>query len=126
MPKKEILIVDDDPEVRQAMGAFLTFCGFDTRDASHGEEAVVKARDKRPDVVLMDIQMPVMDGWDACEVIKKDPRLKGTSVIMVTCLDTVNDLERAFNAGADSYVNKPVDLDRLLTQIRIFTGPEAR
>jgi two-component system response regulator MprA len=113
---QRILIVDDEPAVREALQRSLAFEGYDTEVAVDGADALEKATAYRPDLVVLDIQMPRMDGLTAAR------RIRGagdtTPILMLTARDTVGDRVTGLDAGADDYLVKPFELDELFARIR--------
>jgi CheY-like chemotaxis protein len=92
--------------------------GYDLDIAVDGEDALAKIQIKQPDLVLMDIMMPRMNGIECCERIKSDPRLKHIKIIMVTTKSEYERVKEAFAAGCDDYVTKPIDKSELITKMR--------
>ena len=115
MPK--LLLVEDNPENRDMLSRRLVRRGFELCFAADGAEAVTCTREQRPDLVLMDLSLPVMDGWEATRRIKADPQTGNIPVIALTAHAMAGDREKALAAGCDDYDTKPVDLPRLLTKI---------
>lgn len=115
MPK--LLLVEDNPENRDMLSRRLIRRGFDLCFAENGAEAVARALEHKPDLVLMDLSLPVMDGWEATRKIKADPQTSDIPVIALTAHAMAGDRERALAAGCDDYDTKPVDLPRLLNKI---------
>jgi len=115
MSAGRILIVDDEPQIRRIMRATLIGEGYEVDDARTGEEALVKVREFRPDLVLLDINMPGMGGLAACREIRADTSI---GVIMLTVRDSEADKVAALDAGADDYVAKPFSTPELLARIR--------
>ncbi|MEU6817496.1 response regulator transcription factor [Streptomyces sp. NPDC046860] len=113
---QRILIVDDEPAVREALERSLAFEGYDTRVAVDGADALEQAGDYRPDLVVLDIQMPRMDGLTAARRIRSTGDL--TPILMLTARDTVGDRVTGLDAGADDYLVKPFELDELFARIR--------
>ncbi|MBQ0987824.1 response regulator transcription factor [Streptomyces sp. F63] len=111
-----ILIVDDEPAVRDALRRSLAFEGYGTRTAVDGLDALARAEEYRPDLVLLDILMPRMDGLTAARRL----RASGSTVpiLMLTARDTVGDRVTGLDAGADDYLVKPFELDELLARVR--------
>ncbi|HAF92744.1 MAG TPA: two-component system sensor histidine kinase/response regulator, partial [Pseudomonas sp.] len=118
---KKLLLVDDDMRNIYALSAQLEELGFDIHLANNGREAL-EALDESPDfdIVLMDIMMPEMDGFAATEEIRKDPRLAKLPIIAVTAKAMKDDQDRCLRAGANDYLAKPIDLDRLFSLIRVW------
>jgi len=108
MPQ-QILIVDDNPQNRQLAGDILTFHGYAVTVASDGLEGVVLAERLHPDLVLLDIQMPGLDGFAALIRLRENPATRGMKVIALTALAMQGDRERILAAGFDGYLSKPVN-----------------
>ena len=109
-----ILLVEDNPENRDMLSRRLIRRGYEIEFAEDGEEAVRKAREASPALILMDLSLPVMDGWEATRRIKADAATAAIPVIALTAHAMASDRERALEAGCDDYDTKPVDLERLL------------
>ena len=109
-----ILLVEDNPENRDMLSRRLIRRGYEIEFAEDGEEAVRKARDVLPSLILMDLSLPVMDGWEATRRIKADAATSAIPVIALTAHAMASDRQRALDAGCDDYDTKPVDLERLL------------
>ncbi len=107
------LIVDDETSLRITMGAALRKAGFNVVEAENGRHALSLFRDERPDLVLLDVVMPEMDGFETCSAIRTYPEGAYTQVLMVTGLDDTESINRAFDAGADGFIPKPVNLAML-------------
>lgn len=119
-----ILVADDRDTNRQLLTRLLGTVGFATREAVNGEDALRMIREWKPRVVLMDMTMPVMDGYEATRVIKSTPELKNTAVIAVTASAFEEDRRRIFTAGADGYLSKPFKEEDLFENIRLLTGAD--
>jgi CheY-like chemotaxis protein len=113
-----ILLVEDNPENRDMLSRRLIRRGYQMSFAMDGAQAVQMTRAELPDLVLMDLSLPVMDGWEATRQLKADPATRAIPVIALTAHAMVGDRERAIAAGADDYDTKPVDLERLLQKIQ--------
>ena len=113
-----ILLVEDNPENRDMLSRRLIRRGFEVEFAEDGAEAVRKAHDANPALILMDLSLPVMDGWEATRRIKADEATRGIPVIALTAHAMASDRDLAFKAGCDDYDTKPVDLERLLGKIQ--------
>ena len=107
-----ILVVDDEPDIREAISELLEQEGYEVVGAGDGAEALSKARATRPTVVLLDLMMPGMNGWEFCARQRGDPELAGIPVIVVSALG------RAPGVTAADYIQKPFDLDALLKAVR--------
>jgi two-component system alkaline phosphatase synthesis response regulator PhoP len=114
---KKALVVDDSPTVRQVQKTLLDQQGYQVFTAEDGLEGVRLARAERPDVVLLDVVMPLMDGVECCRRIKRDRDLQGTTVFMVTGKEELAQLRAAYAAGCDGYLTKPLDVQELLVKI---------
>jgi two-component system cell cycle response regulator DivK len=118
MPK--ILIVEDNEMNRDMLSRRLERRGFAIVMAVDGQQGVDMARSEKPDLILMDMSLPVMDGWTATQTIKGDAELKGIPVIALTAHAMEGDREKAMSAGCDDYDTKPIELPRLLEKIGKF------
>jgi two-component system cell cycle response regulator DivK len=117
---KTILVVEDQEDNRQILRDLLGSAGFRMIEAHDGEQALNVARSERPNLILMDIQLPILDGYEATRSIKRDPELKHIPVIAVTSYALSGDEERAREAGCDGYVAKPYSPRDLLARIGQF------
>ncbi|MGF1464053.1 MAG: response regulator [Maricaulaceae bacterium] len=115
------LIVEDNEFNRDILERRLRRRGFEVFCAVDGEDGVDKAIELRPDVILMDVNLPIMSGWDATRAIKADPASQHIPVIALTARAFKSDIEESFAAGCDAYEPKPVDFDRLLETIARVT-----
>ena len=115
--KERVLIVDDEPVNQELLEAFLIGCDYDLDFAADGAEALEKVKSFEPDLVLLDVMMPKMSGFEVCEQIKKDAQTAGTMVLMVTALGELGDVERAVKVGCDDYLSKPVNKAELLKRV---------
>ena len=118
--KKRILVVEDQLDNRQILRDLLTNAEFDIVEAENGEEAIASAQASRPDLILMDIQLPILDGYEATRRLKADPDLKSIPIIVVTSYALSGDQEKARLAGCDDYVAKPFSPRLLLTKIKEY------
>lgn len=123
MPK--ILLVEDNELNRDMLSRRLERKGFEVVLAEDGAAAVTTARAESPDLVLMDMSLPVMDGWTATRQLKADERLHAVPVIALTAHAMAGDREKAMEAGCDDYDTKPVDFKRLLGKIQTLLGLSA-
>ena len=113
-----VLIVEDHSELRQLYAQQLTLCGFDVIEAENGAEAIAYTAARVPDVVLMDLSMPVVDGWEATRRLKSDKRTAHIPVVALTAHDGSGELQRATRAGCDWFVPKPCPPDALIVEVR--------
>lgn len=117
-----ILLVEDNPENRDMLGRRLTRRSHQVTFAVDGAEAIAFVKEQQPDLVLMDLSLPVIDGWEAIRRIKADPQTAAIPIIALTAHAMAGDRERALDAGADDYDTKPVELERLLGKIETLSA----
>jgi two-component system alkaline phosphatase synthesis response regulator PhoP len=116
--KKRIMVVDDEPDIVQVIRIILQNEGFDVHVAGNGREAVEMAKEVKPDLILMDVMMPEMDGWEACKRIKGDPETKDIIVSMLTVKSQdENKVKSLDDAMADWHIAKPVRGKRLIQTV---------
>jgi two-component system cell cycle response regulator DivK len=115
-----ILVVEDQMDNRQILRDLLGNAGYDLVEAENGEEALAAVKKQRPDLILMDIQLPVMDGYEATRRLKTDPATKSIPIIVVTSYALSGDEGKAREAGCDAYVTKPYSPRQLLAKVREF------
>ena len=120
---RRILVVDDQEDNRRILRDLLTNSGFEVVQAETGEQAVALAEARAPDLILMDIQLPDIDGYEATRRIKAKPALRATPLIVVTSYALSGDEAKALAAGADAYVSKPFSPRAVLAKIREFLPP---
>jgi two-component system cell cycle response regulator DivK len=113
-----VLIAEDQQELRQLYAEHLTLSGFDVIQAVNGAEAIDLTSSQLPDVILMDLSMPVVDGWEATKRLRADSRTKHIPVVALTAHDGSGELQRATSAGCDWFVPKPCPPDALITEVR--------
>jgi len=118
--RQRILAVDDQEDNRRILRDLLTSAGFDVLEAKTGEEAVATAEAEVPALILMDIQLPGIDGYEATRRIKANPKLRTIPLIVVTSYALSGDETKAMSAGADAYVSKPFSPRALLAKVREF------
>jgi CheY-like chemotaxis protein len=112
-----VLVVEDYQDAREMYAAYLQFSGFAVAEATNGVEAIEKAQTLIPDIVLMDLALPRMDGWEATRRLKTSEKTQAIPVIALTAHAMAADLEKALQAGCDDYDTKPIELRRLLGKI---------
>ena len=117
---RRILVVEDNEENRRLLRDLLTGNGYDMLEALTGEDGVAITERERPDLILMDIQLPGMDGYQATRLIKGNPALRHIPIIAVTSYALSGDDVKALEAGADAYVTKPFSPRQLLAKIREY------
>src|SRR4029077_5737663 len=117
---KCILVVEDQPDNRRILRDMLSNAGYELVEAESGEEALTAVEAQRPDLILMDIQLPVMDGYETTRRIKADPESKAIPIIAVTSYALIGDEAKALAAGCNAYVTKPYSPRALLAKIQEF------
>ena len=118
--RKRILVVEDQEDNRRIIRDLLRHAGFDVIEVGDGEKALTAASTHRPDVILMDIQLPLLDGYEATRRIKADPALRHIPIIVITSYALSGDETEARAAGCDAYMAKPFSPRALLAKIREY------
>jgi CheY-like chemotaxis protein len=116
--RPRVLVVDDYPDAREMYSEYLEFSGFDVIQAVNGMEALQRAVDAAPDIILMDLSLPVMDGWEATRRLKEDARTHGIPVVALTGHALAGISDGAMKAGCDAFVTKPCLPEDLVKEIR--------
>ena len=111
-------LVDDAPDIRMLLRAIVSRCGYDIREAGNGREALALLDDVAPDLVLLDVQMPEMDGWETLAALRADPRSAEVPVILCTVKSHLDDMRRGWQAGCDGFLVKPFDVGDMVARIR--------
>jgi|SRR5208282_2305003 len=117
-----VCVAEDNQESRTLLRKVLTFCGLEIIEAADGSECLNMVKEQRPDLILMDLQMPVMDGYTAIKSLKNNPGTKNIPIIAVTSFAMAGDREKAIEAGADDYISKPIDVKQLTEQIKKYVA----
>ena len=115
----DILIVDDEASIREMLTVHFDLAKYTFREADNGEAALAALSDKVADVVVLDLMMPVMDGFEACRQIRANPRMAMTYIVMLTAKDSVEDRVAGLDMGADAYMTKPFEPAELMAQNRV-------
>ena len=115
MPK--LLLIEDNEQNRDALARRLQRRGYDVIMAVDGQQGIAMAQSELPDLILMDLNLPDVDGWEATQIIKKTPKTQAIPIMAMTAHAIAGDQERALQAGCDDYHAKPVEFTRLLEQI---------
>ena len=118
LPQSTVLIVDDNPQNVELLQAFLESLPVKLVTAVDGLDALKKVDEHNPDLVLLDIMMPQMSGFQVCRKLKGDPKTKDIQILMVTALNELGDIEQATECGTDDFVSKPVNKFELLTRVK--------
>jgi two-component system alkaline phosphatase synthesis response regulator PhoP len=114
----KILIAEDEPDIRELVAFTLRFAGYEVVAASNGEEAVQTASREFPDLILMDVRMPRMTGYDACRVMKASAELKDIPVVFLSAKGQESEIQAGLEAGAEEYLLKPFAPDQLTDRVR--------
>ncbi|MDB5255905.1 MAG: response regulator [Chitinophagaceae bacterium] len=118
LQNKWVLIVDDDERNTFALGSYLEAMNMKVTIAGNGEEAISSLqKENKPDIILLDMMMPVMDGYETLSILKQNPSLKHIPVIAVTAKAMVGDKEKCLDAGAWDYMSKPMDMKTLMDKL---------
>jgi CheY-like chemotaxis protein len=117
-----VLIVEDQPDLRHLYARQLAISGFDVIEAENGADAITHTASHGPDVILMDLSLPVVDGWEATRRLKNDERTAHIPVVALTAHDGSGELQRATRAGCDWFVPKPCPPDALIVEVRRVLG----
>jgi len=116
--ESKILIIDDDPDALETMSAILETRDYQVFTALSGSEGIDKAVKEKPDLIIMDVMMPGLDGFATCKMIKENEETKDIPVILITGKELVHDMEKVRAAGAKEFMIKPIDWDKLFLKIK--------
>lgn len=120
--KKKILIVDDEYFLAEVIKSRLVVLGYDVEIAEHGEAALAFLKNEIPDLILMDVMMPVLDGWETTKRIKADEHLKKIPVVFLTARAQHEDHLKASEVGGDDYLSKPFEAEELVAKVKKWAG----
>jgi two-component system, cell cycle response regulator DivK len=121
--RPRVLLVDDYPDAREMYSEYLQYSGFDVIEAGNGVEALERAADSAPDVILMDLSLPVMDGWEATRRLKADRTTAEIPVVVLTGHTLAGSFDGAMRAGCDAFVSKPCLPEDLVKEIKKVLKP---
>jgi len=116
----KILIAEDERDIRDLVAFTLRFAGHEVFAASNGEEAVELAPKVNPDLILMDVRMPRMTGYEACKILKEDPNLKDIPVVFLSAKGQENEIQQGLASGAEDYLLKPFAPDQLTSRVKMI------
>lgn len=122
--KPLVLVVEDYQDAREMYAAYLEFSGYRVAEATNGVEAIEQARELMPDIILMDLALPKMDGWEATRQLKSDARTRNIPIVALTGHALAGHAEGARQAGCDSFVTKPCLPDALVAEIKRMLGAQ--
>ena len=111
--------MDDEEEVRTSVGEFLVGQGYDAVEAADGEEALAKCFTEKPDLLLLDLRLPKVDGYQVCQTLKGNPITSVIPIIMITALNSTSQKVKGIEYGADDYIEKPFDLEELSARMKM-------
>jgi len=120
MKGKKILVVDDEVDLVETIRFSLEVEGFETMVAYHGEEALSLARKENPDLIILDLMLPKLDGYKVCRLLKFDERYKHIPILMLTAKAQEKDRLLGKETGADDYMTKPFDIDHLMEKVKFY------
>lgn len=121
-----VLVIDDEAEITEIVETFLTEAGYTVTVENSPANAVDKAREFKPDIILLDIMMPGTDGYEVCKQIKEIPELGSVPIVFLTGKDRADDMGRSFKVGGDMFIKKPFSCERLLEIVNIVVMSSAR
>jgi two-component system alkaline phosphatase synthesis response regulator PhoP len=116
--KPRVLIADDNPQGVELLEAYLAECDYDIATAADGEATLQKVYSWKPDLILLDIMMPRLSGFEVCKRLRANPATRDIAVLMVTALDQATDVETAVEAGTDDFITKPINKTELLLRVK--------
>lgn len=122
MPRKKILIVDDEPDLVHMISNRLKASGYEVLSALDGQAGLALAKATRPDLIILDLMLPRMDGYKVCSYIKKDSRYSKIPILLFSAKAQEEDIKMGAEAGADAYIVKPFDAQALLDKIKELLG----
>jgi two-component system alkaline phosphatase synthesis response regulator PhoP len=114
----KILVAEDEPDIRDLLAFTLKYGGFEVITVANGLEAIEQATKSEPDMILLDVRMPRMTGYEACKVLKKDPKTAGIPIVFLSAKGQEAEVDRGIEAGAIDYILKPFAPDTLITHIK--------
>jgi two-component system, OmpR family, alkaline phosphatase synthesis response regulator PhoP len=117
-PPARVLVADDNPQGAELIEAYLDGTGWEVRIVADGSEALRLVQEWKPDVVLLDVMMPKLSGFEVCKQLKADPATRRLPVLMITALDQTSDVERAVEAGTNDFLTKPINKTDLVLRVR--------
>jgi DNA-binding response OmpR family regulator len=121
---RHVLVVEDDPEINRLIGAYVEFAGFRYVAALDGRAALDEIRDHLPCVIVLDLMLPDVSGWEVCRRVKGDGQTQDVPIIILTALDNDDARQEGFRCGASEYLTKPFDPDLLLQLLKKYAGAQ--
>lgn len=120
--RKRIVVVDDDKTIREAIGFLLENEGYEVFTTGNGDDALLMVQDENPNLVILDITMPGLNGFRVSRAIRRDPENKRLPILMLTVMDNNNDKIAGCNSGADDYLVKPFETDEFIVRVKCLLG----
>lgn len=120
--KRSVLVVDDEPNIVLSVEFLLKQAGYEVRVARSGEEAVKAVAERVPDLIVLDVMMPTLDGYHVCETIRADSKLRSVRILMLTAKSRDVEREKALALGADDYITKPFSTRELVERVKTILG----
>ncbi len=122
---KKVLIVDDEPNIAISVEFLMRREGFEVLVAHDGEEGLARTRSDRPDLVVLDVMMPKLDGFEVCKAIRAEPDLQGVRILMLTAKGRAAEIEKGLSLGADAYIPKPFATRELVAKAKELLGADS-
>lgn len=122
---KSILVVDDEPNILLSLEFLMQQEGYEVRTATNGDEAMMAVGEKQPDLILLDIMMPKLDGFEVCQKIRSNPKWKDIRIVMLTAKGREVDQEKGLALGADDYIIKPFGTKQLVKKVKTVLGEDS-
>lgn len=122
---RSVLLVDDEPNIALSLEFLMKRDGYEVRTASDGDAALQCVREKKPDIVLLDVMMPGRDGYDVCQTLRSDPDCADIKIVVLTAKGGAIEGEKALALGADAFFSKPFGIEELSRRVRELLGEEA-
>jgi two-component system alkaline phosphatase synthesis response regulator PhoP len=119
----KVLIADDEPSIVTSLEFLMRGCDYEVRVARDGEEALRMAQEFRPDVLLLDVMMPLCDGFEVCRRLRGNPAMRGVRILMLTAHGRGDEMQRGLALGADAYITKPFSNKDLVAKVQGLLGP---
>ena len=123
---KRILLVDDDPIQIKLLHKRLTENGYEVTTTNDAAEGLQMVMDQSPDIIILDVMMPIINGYNFCRIVKSEMKKKDVSIILLTSRDKLEDIEIGMEMGADAYLTKPVNIDEFLRTIKVVDSMNNR
>jgi DNA-binding response OmpR family regulator len=122
---KSILVVDDEPNILLSLEFLMQQEGYEVRTATNGDEALLAVGEKQPDLILLDIMMPKLDGFEVCQKIRSNPKWKDIRIVILTAKGREVDQEKGLALGADDYIKKPFATKQLVKKVKTVLGEDS-